>query len=345
MKHISFFLKFLLFLSLAAPGSSGLVNSRAEAADWPQWRGINRDSISEESGWDPQALNKPEIVWKASVGIGYSSVAVKDKYLYTMGNENNIDTVYCLDANTGKEVWTYSYPCGPGEHPGPRATPTVDGNLVFTLSREGHLYCFNAKDGKVRWERNITTDFKVKQPQYGYAGSPVIEGDILLLNTGVSGIALKKKPGKKIWVSKRGAGGYATPVIYDWDKKRCAVIFGQKALYAVVVETGELLWSYRWRTDFDVNAADPVVVGNRVFISSGYGTGSALLEMSKKGSPRLIWKNNTLRSHFPSIIYLDGYLYGNDGQSYSSKNMLICLDFETGEQKWASRLGFGSLIL
>jgi hypothetical protein len=87
------------------------------------------------------------------------------------------------------------------------------------------------------------------------------------------------------------------------------------------------------------------VEGNRVFISSGYGTGSALLEMSKKGPPRLIWKNNILRSHFSSIIYLDGYLYGNDGQSYSSKNVLRCLDFETGEQKWASRLGFGSLII
>ncbi|MHC4105315.1 MAG: PQQ-binding-like beta-propeller repeat protein, partial [Planctomycetota bacterium] len=318
MQHGSLLLKFLLFFCLIAPGPVSLVISRAEAADWPQWRGLNRDSISKETGWDPQALNKPRIIWKAKVGIGFSSAAVKDQYLYTMGNENNIDTVYCLDANTGKEIWTYSYPCDLGEHPGPRATPTVDDNLVFTLSREGHLYCFNAKNGKVRWKRNITKDFKVTPPGWGYAGSPVIDGDILLLNAGVSGIALNKKSGKKIWVSRQGTGGYATPVIYDWNEKRCAAIFGQKALHAVVVETGELLWSYPWRTDFDVNAADPVVEGNRVFISSGYGTGSALLEMSKKGPPRLIWKNNILRSHFSSIIYLDGYLYGNDGQSYSS---------------------------
>ena len=277
MQHRSLFFKLLLFFSLIALGSFSLVSSQAEAADWPQWRGLNRDSVSVESGWDPLALNRPRIVWKARVGIGFSSAAVKDNYLYTMGNENNIDTVYCLDANTGKEIWNYSYPCGLGEHPGPRATPTVDDDLVFTLSREGHLYCFNAKNGKVRWKRNITKDFKVTPPNWGYAGSPVIEDDILLLNAGVSGIALNKKSGKKIWVSSPGTGGYATPVIYDWNDKRCAAIFGQNALHAVVVETGELLWSYKWQTGSDVNAADPVVSGNKVFISSGYGKGSVLL--------------------------------------------------------------------
>jgi outer membrane protein assembly factor BamB len=344
MKRISWSLKFLLFFCLIASGLTGAFGLKTEAADWPQWRGINRDSISDETGWIPEALRKKKIVWKTRVGIGYSAAAVKDKYLYTMGNKNNTDTVFCLDAETGKEIWSYSYPCSLGEHPGPRATPTIDGEQVFTLSREGHLYCFNVKNGKVRWKRNITKDFGVAPPIWGYAGSPVVEGDLLLLNAGVSGIALNKKSGKEIWVSKRGTGGYATPVIYDWEGKRHAAIFGQKALYGVSVETGEVLWSYPWQTDWDVNAADPVVVGNRVFISSGYGKGCALLEISAKGKPKVVWKNTKLRSHFSSFVYLDGYLYGNDGQSYSSKNNLRCLDFETGREMWGAELGFGSLI-
>jgi outer membrane protein assembly factor BamB len=111
MLRESFFTKFLLFFCLTAFGLTGVLKPAAEAAEWPQWRGINRDSVSPETGWDPEALNKVKIVWKASVGIGYSSAAVKDKYLYTMGNKNNKDTVYCLNAETGKEIWSYSYPC------------------------------------------------------------------------------------------------------------------------------------------------------------------------------------------------------------------------------------------
>lgn len=343
MRYRSAFSNGLIFLCtvvfyLQAAGYPG-----ARAEDWPRWRGPDADGISMETDWDPEALNRPRILWKASVGTGYSSVAVKDRYLYTMGNEKNIDTVYCINAVTGKEIWHYSYPCMLGLHPGPRVTPTIDGNSVYTLSRDGDLFCFNAENGKVRWKMNITSEFRVSPPKWGFAGSPVIEEGLLILNAGVSGVALNKKTGKKIWFSKTGTGGYAAPVIYDYNGKRCAAIFGEKALYAVEAKTGKLLWSYPWRTEHDVNAADPLVVGNRVFISSNYGKGCVLLEMTGK-KPKVLWQNNRMSSHFSSFIYLDGYIYGNDGSSWIKNSVFRCLDINTGEEMWGEALGFGSLI-
>jgi len=313
-------------------------------SDWSRWRGPEGNGISTETEWNPEALSKgPRIVWKANVGIGYSCIAIKGSSLYTMGNRKGQDVVYCLDAMTGRMAWKYSYPCAPGQHPGPRATPTVDGSVVYTLSKEGHLFCFSADKGKVRWQRNIVQDFNVQPPTWGFAGSPVIEGELLILNAGVSGLALNKRTGERAWVSKPGIGGYATPVIYDYKGNRYAAIFGQKAIYGVAVETGRKAWSYPWITSYDANAADPLVHDNRVFISSNYGSGCALLDINGR-KPKLIWKNKNINSHFSSFILIDGYIYGNDGFAGSSRGVFRCVDIETGKEMWGKGLGFGSLI-
>jgi outer membrane protein assembly factor BamB len=313
-------------------------------ADWPRWRGPDGNGISAEKDWNPEALSKNyRLVWKANVGIGFSSFSIKGEALYTMGNKNEQDTVYCINARTGKIIWHYSYPCSLGQHPGPRATPTIDGNWVYTLSRQGDLFCFSAADGKVRWQKNITGTFDVRPPQWGFAGSPVVEGELLLLNAGRSGIALDKKTGKKIWAGKSGIGGYATPVIYDYKGKRYAAIFGQKELIAVEVKTGKEAWSYPWRTRYDVNASDPLIMGNQIFISSNYGAGCALLELNGN-KPRVLWKNGNMSSHFSSFIYIDGYIYGNDGFAGSRGGTFRCLDSKNGEVVWSESLGFGSLI-
>jgi len=313
-------------------------------SDWPRWRGPEGNGISTETEWNPEALLQgPRIVWKVNVGIGYSCIAIKGSSLYTMGNRKGQDTVYCLDATTGRMVWKYSYPCSPGQYPGPHATPTVDGSVVYTLSKKGHLFCFSADKGKVQWQRNIVQDFNVRPPTWGLAGSPVVEGELLILNAGVSGLALNKKTGTKVWLSKPGVGGYATPVIYDHKGNRYAAIFGQKAIYGVEVKTGRKAWSYPWITTHNVNAADPLVYENRVFISSNYGSGCALLDISYH-KPKLIWKNNNINSHFSAFILIDGYIYGNDGFAGSSRGVFRCLDIETGKEMWGKGLGFGSLI-
>jgi outer membrane protein assembly factor BamB len=211
------------------------------------------------------------------------------------------------------------------------------------LSQEGHLFCFNAENGKVKWQKNITREFGVSPPNWGFAGSPVIEGDLLILNAGVSGLALDKRTGQKVWLSKSGVGGYATPVVYRLDGTQYVAIFGRRALYGVELASGKQLWSFPWVTGHDVNAADPLVHGNRIFISSNYGVGCALIEIQEKG-PKLVWKNDKMNSHFSSFIYLDGYIYGNDGTASYRRGTFRCLEFETGKEMWGENLGFGSLI-
>jgi outer membrane protein assembly factor BamB len=315
-----------------------------EESDWPRWRGSNGDGISPETGWNPKALSKgPRIVWKTNVDSGFSSVSIRGNSLYTMGNRKGQDVVYCLDVRTGKEIWSHSYPCSLGQYPGPRATPAIDGSFVYTLSQEGHLFCFNAENGKVKWQKNITREFGVSPPNWGFAGSPVIEGDLLILNAGVSGLALDKRTGEKVWLSKSGVGGYATPVVYRLDGTQYVAIFGRRALYGVELASGKQLWSFPWVTGHDVNAADPLVHGNRIFISSNYGVGCALIELQEKG-PKLVWKNDKMNSHFSSFIYLDGYIYGNDGTASYRRGTFRCLEFETGKEMWGENLGFGSLI-
>lgn len=312
--------------------------------DWPRWRGPNGNGISTETDWNPASLtDRPNIVWRASVGYGFSSIAVKDKYLYTMGNSGKKDTVYCLDVTNGEVVWKFSYDCRLGEHPGPRATPTVDDGRVYTLSQEGHLFCLNAKNGKVIWKAHLVKDFGVRSPTWGFAGSPIVDGDLLVLNAGVSGIALDKKTGKKVWVSGPGIGGYAAPVPFNINGKRYAAIFGKTALYGVELETGKGLWFYPWKTSFDVNAADPLIAGNRIFISSNYRSGCAMLEINDN-KPHVLWKNGKFNSHFSSFIFINGYIYGNDGAAFSDRGVFRCLEADSGKEMWAANLGFGSLI-
>jgi outer membrane protein assembly factor BamB len=168
------------------------------AADWPRWRGPKGDGISTETDLDPTALLKGlQILWKATVGLGYSNVVIKDNHLYTMGILDRKTTVFCLSAETGKEIWrrvTESF----GE---PQSTPTIDEEFVYVLTRDGLLLCLKAKNGKVRWKLNIVDEYKVMCPWYGFAGSPVVEGDFLIITVNSWGIALDKKTGSLIWMS------------------------------------------------------------------------------------------------------------------------------------------------
>jgi outer membrane protein assembly factor BamB len=319
------------------------VETERKEYDWPRWRGPNGDGISPETDWNPKALaNGPKIVWKKNVGMGFSSVAIAGSSLYTMGNSKGKDVVYCLDVETGNVKWQFSYSCDLGQYPGPRATPSVDGNSVYTLSQEGDLYCLEASNGKVKWHVNVEEAFKVSSPTWGFAGSPVVDGGLLILNAGRNGIAVDKKTGEKVWVSGSGAGGYATPVLYADGGKRLAAVFGQTALYAVDTANGSAIWSFPWKTDYDVNAADPVVIGNRIFISSGYETGCALVEPDGTKA-RAVWGNGLIASHFSSLVRMGGHIYGNDGSALTGRGVFRCLDIEKGKESWGTNLGLGSL--
>ena len=244
----------------------------ADQFDWPRFRGPDGNSSSKETAWHPEALNTPNILWKVNVGAGHSAVAIKGDRLYTMGNRADTDIVSCLNIKDGKEVWTHSYPCNADDQPGPHATPTIDGGSVYTLSRSGHLFCLNGVDGKVKWQKNLLSDFRFKEPGWGLAGSPVVFGDLLLINAGEYGLCLKEATGDKEWASPAGTqGGHATPVLYKQGGKDCIAMLGSSALHGIEPATGKKLWSYKWETHpvRPMNIPDPIVFDGKVFISTG----------------------------------------------------------------------------
>ncbi|MBI4565252.1 MAG: PQQ-binding-like beta-propeller repeat protein [Planctomycetes bacterium] len=332
-------------LSLATILCAGqlLAMTTSRGPEWPRWRGPDGTGISKETEWDPQALAKgPKVKWKVNVGEGHSCVSIADKRLYTLGNKNNVDVIYCVDAETGKEVWHHTYPSKKGNYPGPRSTPALDGDFVYTMSRDGLALCLDAKTGKVKWQVDLLSEHGGSHITWGLAGSPLVVGDAVFYNAGASGVALNKATGKKIWASGGGKGGYATPVFFKNKDRECLAIFSSKDVFVVDAKTGEKLLDHRWETSYDVNAPDPLFFDGKLFITSGYNRGCALLDLSGAGA-RTVWENQNLSCHFSSPIYLDGHIYGVDGNTGTGQ--LRCLDAKTGEVKWSERGGFENLMI
>ncbi len=324
----------------------------AYAADWPNYRGPDHNGISKEtpsiSTWTD---GQPNILWKASTSKGYSSVTVSNGKLYTLGNNGkkdidkskHKDTIYCLDAKTGKEIWTYQYqqPLAPRSYSGgTSSTPTVATGKVYTISKNGKAFCLNARTGELIWSKDFVKDFGIKPPTWGFAGSALIIGDLVIYNAGEWGIALNKNFGKLVWQNGTGKSGYSTPVPYTANGEKTIAIFSEKAASAVLVSSGEKLWTHSWTTKYDINAADPIISGNKVFISSGYETGCALLQIDNNKITEL-WKNKNLRSRMNGPVLKNGYLYGIDETS-----KIKCIDFNSGDLKWSQKgYGQGTLML
>jgi outer membrane protein assembly factor BamB len=247
-----------------------------------------------------------------------------------MGNRNNTDTIFCLEAGTGKAVWDHSYPC-PLEpknfEGGPCATPTVADDRVYTFSRKGDLFCLDAAKGDVIWSKNLNRELGLEIPTWGCASSALVEGNLVVVNMGSAGVALDRKSGKVVWVSDKSPGAYATAVPLTIGGDRCLAILTRQSLVAVKAAGGQGVWSYPWKTEYDVNAADPVVDGDKVFISGGYNHGGAVLKVSGQ-APEKVWENKNMRNHFNTCVLWQGYLYGPDDSG------LRCLAFDTGDLKW-----------
>ena len=315
----------------------------SDASDWARWRGPEGNGISTETDWKPQSLaGAIRIKWKTNLGVGHSSVSIAGKRLYTMGNVGGSDVVYCLDAETGKLIWRFPYPCPAGSFSGPRATPTLEGGLLYTLSRKGDAICLDAETGRPKWSKDLIREFKAQPLDYGLCGSPLLVGDLVIYNALDGGIALNKLSGEKAWTSPEGPGGYATPVRFKSQGKECVAMFGARNLFIVDPGTGKKLHSFPWQTQFDVNAADPAVIDEKVFITSAWEHGCALLDFSA-GSARTLWENKNLRGHLSSPIYLDGYIYGIDDNTPNGQ--LRCVDVRGGEVKWTQKGQFESMSM
>jgi outer membrane protein assembly factor BamB len=322
----------------------------AADAEWPRFRGPGGDGVSNETGllkqW-PEA--GPEVLWRTSLGNGFSGISVAGGRVYTLYGSGSDEFAVCLDAATGKQIWRVRTddPFTNMHGSGPRSTPTVDGKVVFVLSARGTLHALGAEDGQSIWQRDLQREFGAKVPRWGYSTSPLIEGELLLLDVGGSGessiVAFDKKNGKEIWRSHSDKAGYSTPIAVTIAGRRQVVFFTGTGVVGLAPDDGALLWTRQWKTSYDVNAATPLFVPpDRIFVSSGYDVGAALyrVKADEQGTGiEQVWRNREMKNKFSSSVLHDGHIYGFD------EKMLTCIVAATGEPKWQARgLGHGSLI-
>ena len=319
----------------------------AQNYDWPCFHGPEHNNISKEQNWfSPWPADGPKRLWKASVGGGFSSVAVANGRFYTMGVVAGQETVWCLDPVTGKELWKHSYPYvfKPQYYEGGSSvTPTVDGDRVYSLGQAGEFNAFDTATGKILWSQNLAKELGVEVPMWGFASSPLVEEELLILNAGAHGAAVDKATGKKVWGNGPSPCGYSSAVPFTLNGQRAAALFTAKEVLVVEVKTGQLLWQHPWKTEYDANAAAPVISGDQVFVSSAYGSGCALVQFSAK-PPVEVWRNKNMHTHFNSAVLLDGFLYGVDGEAFKTASFK-CLDWKTGVVKWSQKgLGLGAVM-
>ncbi|HEV3078606.1 MAG TPA: PQQ-binding-like beta-propeller repeat protein [Gemmataceae bacterium] len=322
-------------------------------ADWPQWRGPDRNDVSKETGllksW-PKA--GPKLLWSyEEAGIGYSGPAIVGNHLYTMGARDETEFVYALDVKTGKEVW--STETGPllqnGYGSGPRGTPTLDGDKLYALSGQGNLVCVEITGGKKEWTKSLRQDFGGRIPNWGYAESPLIDGDRVVCSPGGDQgtiVALDKKTGEKIWQSSdlTDPAGYSSIVPDDIGGVRQYVQVTMKGVAGVAAKDGKLLWHFLQPTYRTAVIPTPIVQGNYVYATAGYGAGCNLLKLSPDGAEGTkeeeVYASNNMDNKHGGVVLIDGHIYGwtDHGSAW------ICQDFKTGEVVWQSKkLGRGSI--
>jgi outer membrane protein assembly factor BamB len=314
------------------------------AGDWPQWRGPHRNGVSgERIGTKWQTQDPPEL-WNANVGTGFSGVSVAGGRAYTLGNRTNEDTVWCFDARSGSVVWQHSYPAqlSPQWYEGgPGATPTIAGNRIFTISKWGDVFCFDAVSGKIVWQRDLRQD-GIRPNRWGFAGSPLVWHDLVILNAGGVGTALDSNTGRIVWSNGTNATGYASPVLMRLGGMDSVLIFAAQHLIALDPRTGFERWRYPWKTDWDTNNSDPVVYDDSIFLSS-FTRGGALLSL-KSGTPETLYDAKTVCNNLSPGVLLARYYYVFSGEAKKDTE-LRCLDLPSGQLKWSVKdPSFGSFL-
>jgi glucose dehydrogenase len=206
------------------------------------------------------------------------------------------------------------------------------------MSREGQAFCVDLASGRVVWQKQLAELTRAPSPQWGFSGSPLVEGNTAYYNINSGGVAVDKNTGRIQWTTPVGDAGYSSPIIYTINGQKTLVLFSGWGVLGSDPTTGRSRWSYQWETSFNVNAADPIVVGTNVFISSNYEKGCALLDVSS-GKAKMIYQNKNMRNHFHTCILIDGYLYGND------QGNLKCIEMKSGKQMWRTGgMGRGGII-
>lgn len=336
------------FLSQIESKQASSPPSASSAGEWPAFRGPNADGISTDTGllasWPEGG---PDQLWVfEDAGMGYSGFSIGGGKLFTMGTRGEDLTVICVDVATGAEVWSTKideddqkgYNAGWGH--GPRSTPTISDGHIYALGPKGTLACLSAADGKKVWDKHLVDDFKGKAGGWGFSESPLVDGDHVIIAPGgdeAGIVCLDKKTGSVVWKAedvKPGKAEYATVIATEINGVKQYVKLFEQLLVGVSAADGSLLWSSDWNGKTAV-IPTPIVSGNEVYITSGYGVGSKLVEVGSSNTTTDVWVNTTMKNHHGGVVKVGDHLYG-----FSDGGGLICQDWKTGEMTWNEKARF-----
>lgn len=341
------------FLSvLAAPAllPRGVAAS-TDAPEWPQWRGPQRSGVSAETGLAKSwPADGPPSVWSVSgLGEGYGSLAIRGDRIYVQGVYGRESCVFCLSRADGKTIWVTGLAARMEQErgSGPRGTPTLDGDRLYALAENGELACLRAQDGAKLWRRNILQDFKGQNPHWLLSESPLIDGDHVIVTPGgpdATIVALDKSSGKTIWTSQglSDNAAYSSCILADVQGVPTIMALTAQAGVGVRATDGKPMWRYEKVANRTANIATPVFHDNKVFYTSAYDTGCALLGLTaQNGTVKAdeIYFSRDMQNHHGGVVFVNGFLYG-----YSNA-ILTCLEFGTGRVAWKDRsVGKGTLM-
>lgn len=328
----------ILSLVLFAVAAAG-----APADDWPGWLGPKRNGASSETGllttWPSTG---PKVLWQAKGGDGYSSVAVAERRAVTLVQRQGQEFVVAFDAVTGRDLWaTPLAPAYKNDYgDGPRSTPLLEAGKVYVQSVSGPLACLDAKDGAVAWKKDLLTEYGGKNISWGLSASPFTEGNLVLAIPGgnEAGVAaFDKKTGELVWSLGSDKAAYASPIAVTVGKERQLIFFTATGLVAASPQ-GKELWRVPWKTGFDCNICTPLVVGDKLFVSSGEKVGCGLFQLVPGGPPKTLWrlagKKSPMTNYWANSVHHDGHLYGVHGE-FSDRLDLRCIELATGKVKWS----------
>lgn len=328
-------------------GSCLVVNSWMQAADWPQFLGLERNGVSagSETLVDHFTEDGPIVMWKFPCGSGFAGPVVSEGTVFLFHRLKSAATLDAIDAASGKKRWSFSYETNYkdsfGFDDGPRACPTVKDGKVFLYGAEGTFHAVDAKTGKLIWQRDLATDYESAQGFFGRAGAPLVVGNLVLSSPGGPGasvVAMDVSTGKTKWQAGKQEAGYASSVLWKTKAGNCAVFFLRDGILGLSPEDGNVWFETPFRSEMEasVNAATPTIVSEDSFFTTAcYGTGAALWKLSGK-SLESSWKaEEKLDCHYSTPVFDDGFIYGMHGRQESGQQ-LRCIEASTGKVRWSS---------
>ena len=321
---------------------------QVQAGDWPQFLGPNRNGTTAETNLAPSwPKDGPPILWQRKVGEGFSGPVTGEGKLILFHRLDNKETVECLDAKTGKEIWKSDYPTSYrddfGFDEGPRATPAIAESRVITFGAEGMLSCWNVESGAKVWSVDTKAQFHAGKGFFGVACSPLVEGNAVILNVGGKDgagiVAFDRATGKVLWRATDDEASYSSPVAATINGRRQVLVITREALVAVNPSDGKVSFRYPFRPPMNasVSAAAPLVIDDVIFISASYGTGATLLRFREPVPEKLWTTDESLSCHYATPVVHNGFLYGFDGRAdpgMQADSSLRCVELKTGKVRW-----------